>query len=147
MAYRNCDLILSVRDAEKDHDKWLKTRDMGIGGSDAAIILGYSSYKSPYQLWMEKTGQAVPPDLSGNQYIYWGHKNEPNIADWFQEETGKKVRKLGTLQNRSFPFMLANVDREDVRIMIDRTMDRNHITDAGAIQPGQKLLVPVLKEK
>lgn len=114
MAYRNCDLILSVREAEKDHDKWLKTRDMGIGGSDAAIILGYSSYKSPYQLWMEKTGQAVPPDLSGNQYIYWGHKNEPNIADWFQEETGKKVRKLGTLQNRSFPFMLANVDREVV---------------------------------
>lgn len=40
-----------------------------------------------------------------------------------------------------------NDDREDVRIMIDRTMDRNHITDAGAIQPGQKLLVPVLKEK
>lgn len=114
MAYRNCDLILSIRDAEKDHDKWLKTRDMGIGGSDAAIILGYSSYKSPYQLWMEKTGQTVPPDLSGNQYIYWGHKNEPNIADWFQEETGKKVRKLGTLQNRSFPFMLANVDREVV---------------------------------
>ena len=40
-----------------------------------------------------------------------------------------------------------NDDREDVRIMIDRTMDRNHITDAGAIQPGQKLLVPILKEK
>lgn len=36
-----------------------------------------------------------------------------------------------------------NDDREDVRIMINRTMDRNHITDAGAIQPGQKLFVPV----
>jgi len=31
--------------------------------------------------------------------------------------------------------------------MIDRAMDRNHITDAGTIQPGQKLLIPVLKEK
>lgn len=40
-----------------------------------------------------------------------------------------------------------NDDREDVRIMIDRAMDRNHITDAGTIQPGQKLLIPVLKEK
>jgi nucleoid-associated protein YgaU len=40
-----------------------------------------------------------------------------------------------------------NDNREDVRIMIDRTMDRNHITDAGKIQPGQKLLIPVLKEK
>lgn len=40
-----------------------------------------------------------------------------------------------------------NDNREDVRIMIDRTMDRNYITDAGKIQPGQKLLIPVLKEK
>ena len=112
MAYRNCDLILSVREAENDHDKWLKTRDMGIGGSDAAVIMGLNPYKSPYQLWMEKTGQAAPPDLSGNPYIYWGTKNEANIADWFQEETGKKVRKLGTLQNRTYPFMLANVDRQ-----------------------------------
>lgn len=40
-----------------------------------------------------------------------------------------------------------NDDRDDVRIMIDRAMDHNHITDAGKIQPGQKLLIPVLKEK
>ena len=40
-----------------------------------------------------------------------------------------------------------NDDREDVRVMIDRTMDRNHIMDVGKIQPGQKLLIPVLKEK
>lgn len=112
MAYRNCDLILSVREAEKNHDKWLKTRDMGIGGSDAAVIMGLNPYKSPYQLWMEKTGQAAPPDLSGNRFVYWGTKNEPNVAEWFQEETGKKVRKLGTLQNRTYPFMLANVDRQ-----------------------------------
>lgn len=40
-----------------------------------------------------------------------------------------------------------NDDREDVRVMIDRTMNRNHITDVGKIQPGQKLFIPVLKEK
>lgn len=110
MAYTNCDLILSVKDAE-DHEKWLKTRDLGIGGSDAAVIMGMNSYKSTYQLWMEKTGQVEPPDLSDNQYVYWGTKNESNIADWFQEETGKKVKRLGTLQSREYPFMLANVDR------------------------------------
>lgn len=110
MAYTNCDLILSVKDAE-DHEKWLKTRGLGIGGSDAAVIMGLNSYKSPYQLWMEKTGQAEAPDLSGNQRIYWGVKNEPNVADWFMEDTGKKVKRLGTLQSREYPFMLANVDR------------------------------------
>lgn len=110
MAYTNCDLILSVKDAE-DHEKWLETRDLGIGGSDAAVIMGMNPYKSPYQLWLEKTGQAEAPDLSGNQYVYWGTKNEANIADWFQEETGKKVKRLGTLRSKEYPFMLANVDR------------------------------------
>lgn len=110
MAYTNCDLILSVKDAE-DHEKWLEARALGIGGSDAAVIMGMNPYKSPYQLWLEKTGQAEAPDLSHVQAVYWGSKNEANIADWFQETTGKKVRKLGTLQSRSHPFMLANVDR------------------------------------
>lgn len=110
MAYTNCDLILSVKDAE-DHEKWLEARALGIGGSDAAVIMGMNPYKSPYQLWLEKTGQAEAPDLSDNQYVYWGTKNEANIADWFQEETGKKVKRLGTLQSREYPFMLANVDR------------------------------------
>lgn len=110
MAYTNCDLILSVKDAE-DHEKWLEARAIGIGGSDAAVIMGMNQYKSPYQLWLEKTGQAEAPDLSGNQYVYWGTKNEANIADWFQEETGKKVKRLGTLRSKEYPFMLANVDR------------------------------------
>lgn len=110
MAYTNCDLILSVKDAE-DHGKWLEARAIGIGGSDAAVIMGMNPYKSPYQLWLEKTGQAEAPDLSGNQYVYWGTKNESNIADWFQEETGKKVKRLGTLRSKEYPFMLANVDR------------------------------------
>ena len=97
MAYTGCNLILSVKDSA-DHDKWLKTRDLGIGGSDAAVIMGMNSYKSLYRLWMEKTGQADPEDLTGNMSVYWGTKNEPAIANWFQEETGKKVKRLGTLQ-------------------------------------------------
>lgn len=111
MAYRGCDLILSCHEAETDHAKWLETRNAGIGGSDASVIMGLNPYKSPYQLWLEKTGQAEAPDLSHVQAVYWGSKNEANVADWFQETTGKKARKLGTLRSRSHPFMLANVDR------------------------------------
>lgn len=110
MAYTNCDLILSVKDAE-DHEKWLATRNLGIGGSDAAVIMGMNPYKSLYQLWLEKTGQAEPEDLSDNQFVYWGTKNEANIAEWFTETTGKKVQRLGTLRSKKHPFMLANVDR------------------------------------
>lgn len=108
--YTNCDLILSVKEAE-DREKWLAVRNQGIGGSDASVIMGLNPYKSAYRLWLEKRGVAESEDLTGNQHIYWGKKNEANIADWFQEETGKKIRRLGTLQNRENPFLIANVDR------------------------------------
>ncbi|WP_026385554.1 YqaJ viral recombinase family protein [Acidaminococcus intestini] len=108
--FKNCSLILSVKDAQ-DHAKWLATRNLGIGGSDAGIIMGLSPFKSPYQLWLEKTGQAEPEDLSGNQAVYWGTVNEENIARWFAKETGKKVERCGTLQSTDHPFMIANIDR------------------------------------
>lgn len=110
MAYTNCDLILSVKDAE-DHKKWLKVRNMGIGGSDAAVIAGMNRWKSPYQLWLEKTGQVEPEDLSDNEYVYWGTVLEQAVADRFTELTGLKVKKCGMMQSLTHEFMIANVDR------------------------------------
>lgn len=107
----NAELVLTV-DEGKDHDKWLAMRNTGIGGSDAGVIMGLNPYKSPFQLWMEKTGQAEAPDLSGNQAVYWGTMNEANIARWFTEDSGKKVERCGTLRSIENPFMLANVDRK-----------------------------------
>ena len=104
-------LILTVAEAEKNHDKWLELRNKGIGGSDAGTIMGLNPYKSRLKLWMEKTGKREPDDLSGNQRVYWGIVNEPNIATWFTEETGKKVRRCGTMQSEKHPWLLANVDR------------------------------------
>ena len=43
---------------------WLKARRKGIGGSDAASVLGISPWKSNVQLWEEKTGIAEPEDIS-----------------------------------------------------------------------------------
>jgi putative phage-type endonuclease len=111
MAYRNCDLILSVREAEKNHDKWLKTRTMGIGGSDAGTIVGDNPWKSPYALWLEKTGQLVPEDISGTDPVYWGTTLEDIVAREFTKRTGKRVRRCGTMQSNDVPWMLANVDR------------------------------------
>ena len=41
----------------QDKEAWLKARNSGIGGSDAGIIVGLNKWKSPFQLWLEKTGQ------------------------------------------------------------------------------------------
>ena len=104
----SCELILKAGAPRED---WLRVRNLGIGGSDAGVILGLNPYKSPWQLWLEKTGQTEPDDLSTNEYVYWGTKQEPLVAERFFEETGKRVQRRGTLRSRTHPWMLANVDR------------------------------------
>ncbi len=106
----NAKLVMTVSEME-DRKAWLKLRTMGIGGSDASIIAGMNRWKSPFQLWQEKTGQVEPEELDDNEYIYWGRVLEQAVADRFTELTGKKVHKQGMLQNNSYPWMLANVDR------------------------------------
>lgn len=103
-------LIMTVKDME-DRENWLKAREAGIGGSDAAVIVGLSKWKSPFQLWLEKTGQAEAEDISGNERVYWGTVLEEVVAHRFTELTGKKVQRKGLLQHEDYPFLLASVDR------------------------------------
>ncbi|HFC9341278.1 TPA: YqaJ viral recombinase family protein, partial [Enterococcus hirae] len=48
---------MSKSTLDMSHQEWLEDRKKGIGGSDVATVLGLNKYKSPYQLWLEKTGQ------------------------------------------------------------------------------------------
>jgi putative phage-type endonuclease len=107
------ELIMTVEEM-KDREAWLALRNTGLGGSDAAVILGVNPWKSRLALWAEKTGQKKPEDLSKNQRVYWGQKNEGNIADWFCEVTGKQVRRRGMMRSCEHKWMLASVDREVV---------------------------------
>lgn len=106
----NAKLIMTVEQM-KYRDIWRQTRNLGIGGSDAGAIMGMNPWKSKYQLWLEKTGQAEPEDISGKESVYWGTVLEAPVADRFAELTGKKIRRAGMMQNVKDPWMLANVDR------------------------------------
>lgn len=107
MAYK---IILTAKQGE-DRNKWLSVRNKGIGGSDAGTILGLNSYKKPYELWLEKTGAKEPEDISDKDAVKAGVYLEPVIAQWFTDETGKKVQRKGTMQSLENPFMIANIDR------------------------------------
>ena len=106
----NARLIMTVEEMQ-NHEAWLGMRNKGIGGSDAGVIMGDNQWKSKYQLWLEKTGQARPEDISQKEPVYWGNILEDPVANRFVELTGKKVRKAGMMQNKNDPWMLANVDR------------------------------------
>lgn len=103
-------LIMTVEQAA-DRVAWERVRNGGIGGSDIAYIMGLNPWKSAFALYAEKHGDVEAEDLSDNEYVYWGTVLEQVVADRFCELTGKKVRKCGTLQDESYEFMLANVDR------------------------------------
>ena len=92
------------------HEEWLDIRSKYIGGSDAGAVVGMNPYKSRYSLWAEKTNK-VPP-FEGNTTTRVGAYLEQLVADMFEEDTGKKVRKKNsTMVNDLYPFACANVDR------------------------------------
>ena len=88
---------------------WLEYRKQGIGGSDASVVCGINRYKSPIELWMEKTGQL--PHQEAGEAAYWGTQLEPFVRAEFTKRTGIEVsRRNELLQSEEHPFMLANLD-------------------------------------
>ena len=61
-----------------------------IGGSDASVICGISPWKTPYQLWLEKTGKDPPPHID-NPAIHWGNILEPVLRQEFERLEGIKL--------------------------------------------------------
>lgn len=99
--------------AYSSREEWLKIRAGFIGGSDAGAVVGMNPFKTPYALWAEKTG-AVPP-FEGNVTTKVGAYLEDLVAKMFEEETGKKVRRVNrVLVNDAYPFACADIDRRVV---------------------------------
>ena len=91
------------------YEDWLEYRKAGIGGSDASVVCGVSRYKSPVELWMEKTGQL--PSQEAGEAAYWGNLLESLVREEFTKRTGIQVTKPTVIyQSQEHPFMLANVD-------------------------------------
>lgn len=64
-------------DAERP--TWLAARTHGLGASDVAAVLGFSRYRSPWQVWAEKTGAygTLPDD--GGEAAQLGTDLEPYL--------------------------------------------------------------------
>lgn len=72
-------------------DEWLNLRkELGIGGSEAPAVLGYHPYKTPVDVWTDKTASTLikTPD---NEAMWIGRKIEPMLRERFEVETGLRV--------------------------------------------------------
>lgn len=107
---RNMNTNVLIETEDLSHEEWLRYRRMGIGGSDAAVLLGISKWKSELELFLEKTGQSEDLEVD-NEAMQWGRIMEPVIRNHFQNVTGKKVVEVhAILQHEKYPYMIADID-------------------------------------
>ncbi len=88
----------------------LLLRKTGIGGSDAAAIVGLGKYSTPLDVYFDKTTPTVE-DTRTTDVMERGNVLEPFVKSLFERKTGWRVQSgLYIQRNPDHPFMLANLD-------------------------------------
>lgn len=97
--------------SEISREEWLNYRRNGIGGSEAAIVVGLNRFGSPLQLWASKMGIGTEPEET--EVMRQGTDFEEYVARRWMEATGKKVRRRNYIfRNTDYPHSIADIDRE-----------------------------------
>lgn len=102
-------LVSTERLPEKD---WLEYRRRGIGGSDAAAILGISPFATARDLYYDKL-KIVPFDDSESNWVAkkMGHLLEDLVAEIFHVKTGYRIYQIKKMfYHPVHTFMLADID-------------------------------------
>ena len=82
--------VALVKTNNMDRLAWLKARQAGIGGSDVSAIMGLNRWKSPIDVWVDKTTSVQEDEPS--EAAYWGTVLEDVVAVEFQKRTGLRDR-------------------------------------------------------
>ena len=97
-----------------DNAEWLQQRTKGVGGSDVAAIMGLSPWRTPLQVWLEKTGRETPQDISDKPYVEFGNTMEPVIGKWYAKRyPNRHVRRVNAIcRSIQRPWAQASLDYE-----------------------------------
>lgn len=94
-------------------EEFLARRQVGIGGSDISALLGLSTFKSPLQLWMEKTGRGSDePDEAAQERMHWGVVLEDVVARHYAQTRGVQVQRINAqMHHPDVKIAFTNIDR------------------------------------
>src|SRR3990172_4113086 len=88
---------------------YLEKRKLSIGASEAAAVLGLSKYRTPLEVYMEKTEQLPAKEPNFNMAL--GNLLEPIIAQLFEIETTLPVVKNDVVYfHKDYSFISATPD-------------------------------------
>ena len=79
-------------------------RSNGVGGSELCAILGMSEYATAVDVWLLKTGRV--DKFEGNQHTKRGHRLEPVVAQYLQDE----LAELGASVLTAEEFALLGIE-------------------------------------
>jgi len=89
---------------------WLEERRKGIGASDAAAVCGATPWRTPLEVYLDKTGQLVDKPMTAAQRI--GLLLEPAVSQLYEDATGRKlVIPPASQVSADHPVIRANPDR------------------------------------
>lgn len=92
--------------------QWLEARRAGIGGSDAAAILGLDPWRSPLDVFRSKV-EPVEPTEDEVFLFKLGHRLEPVIAGLYYDETKRDLWSPDpeVVQHLEYPEIIGSPDR------------------------------------
>ena len=103
------DAKILLENPEANREQFLAMRKDYIGASDVPAILGLSKYRSPIDVWMEKTGKKQ--GIEDNDVLWYGREHESIVAKLFERRTGFPILKARAVyQHPKIPWLTATPD-------------------------------------
>lgn len=118
-----------------NEEEWLAGRMEGIGGSEAASVIGLNPWKSNDELWREKTGRKEPDQSIGeNPLVIYGKEAEEHIRQLFMlDKPQYEMHYLQnvTLRNKEYPFIQYSPDG----LLLEKATGRKGIFECKTSSP------------
>lgn len=99
-----------IKTTGQTEEEWLKLRKKSIGGSDSSPVLGFSQYRTPTDVWIDKTN---PDEIESieNTAMWLGHYLEDMVRDRFTHDTGIPARADNKFRyHPEIDYLHANLD-------------------------------------
>ena len=93
--------------------EWLNSRKRGIGGSDAAAVIGQNPYMTNVELWEIKTGRKEQAGVSNKECVKFGVAAESFIRELFALDNPEyKITNepFKISKNPQYPFIIGTFD-------------------------------------
>lgn len=96
-------------------EEQLRKRKLGIGGSDAAAVMGKCPWKTAVEVYLDKLSPSI--DQEEKDCFWWGNSLEEKTLKWYERKTGEillpyneDTKRFFKEHHEVYTWMRANID-------------------------------------